>query len=1510
MSQWGLAALASTKNRGQLAGWRPRSMILAISLVAVAAAPSVFAAPPGFAAEDVAWNPDEVDSVFPLHRVSLRGLAGDVLTGQAPIQLLFPNGQVVACTGNSGADCPDGTITVNPFGDACLSFSFTEFQDESEQLTPDPRPGAGKTLGEFGPPSGVVINAVPAGATYTLPPITLSNAEGAVTLNQIVLRNDTSVARLVNNCEYTAPSAQADQVSVDSSAPQGGTESSDLLPDMLRNDFDDDGDAFAFNRVVQTTANGTLRVDAGVFYTPEPGFTGQDVFTYELLDSFGSISAAAAVNITVRNDPPVITNITDFGNGSVSVGELETLNIDIASSDRENGILTYSYTGVPAFCGVSDTGSGTARISCSPGLDDQGTYPVTVTVTDNGVPAAADEESIDIVVVDEPVPTVQMRDGAVPVAENAGNAEVVVVRGGSTRIAASVDYSTEGAGPDYADVSGTLSWPVGDDSDRTIVIPIVDDDVFEPPPSETFDVVLSNPGADTTIENPDRTTVTISDDEQQPILGFSQATVAVNEADGTVELEVTRINATGGVVSVDFATANGEALAGSDYQQTAGTLTWADGDSDPQTITVPIINDDLFEGPSPTESFTVALSNATGNAALGAALATVNIADGDQPPRLQFSQAPPPVDETGQTVTVSVVRQNAAEGAVTVDFATSDGTATAGADYVAQAGTLSWASGDMAPKDIVVAITDDADFETPEETFFIALSNPTGQAVLGDPQSVEVTITDNEEMPSVSFVDALVTVAEDQASVDLTVRRAGALSDNISVSFATEDGTATAGEDYVAATGNTVWEAGDGEDKTITIDLVGDEIFEGDLAESFTVVLSDATAGVGIDVARAQVDLTENDTTASLAFEGVGEEVLESIGTVTVSVQRMGSSQGEVSVAYQTVPGTAVPESDYTEAAGSLTWTDGDAAPKAITIAIVDDDSVESPLEESFTVRLGATMGGALAGANTEFTITINDDDLREENQAVGGIAGPDQIVRVNDETGLGEFELRAVQSAAFAGYEWSVGGEVVGMGPNVPQAVPPGEYTYTLTVAQDDGDANTEVGAQGVTQLTDTVNVSVTRELVQGAQMLQEIEGLTETQKAVAMTLDSICGRLNTRETLTGDEEDLRERCSQIILNDNTGQIVEALGSISGRQVTGQMTNAVEIGSLQFRNIAGRMRALREGGKRTNLLAGLNINVKGHNVPQWLLDEAAEKLTGGNAGEDFGRWSFFITGDVGFGEKDETDRETGFDFDTGGISVGADYRASDRLFWGVAVGYGQGDAEFDNDGGSLDSEGFSTSLYGSYATDQFYVDGLLGFGWNEHDSTRNIRYTDATGPVNRRAKGSTDGTQWSIGVEGGLNLNRGKWQFNPNVSAFYTDVSIDGFAESGAQGLDLLFAGQDNQSFTVSGGASVSYAITTEKFVLIPQLRVDYVLELENDGQIINVRFLNDPFANDPNSPSPVIPIRTDDPDDSYITVGLGVSAQFVNGISGFVDWQKVTQYDDLDSDSISFGLRWERLF
>jgi plastocyanin len=231
-------------------------------------------------------------------------------------------------------------------------------------------------------------------------------------------------------------------------------------------------------------------------------------------------------------------------------------------------------------------------------------------------------------------------------------------------------------------------------------------------------------------------------------LSFAQATRQIGEGAGSVNLTVNRTAGSDGAVSVSFSTANGSANAGPDYTAKSGSLSWGDGDSGAKTISVNLVDDGDIES---NETFTVALQNPTGGAGLvSPSTATVTIIDNDDNSpaagTLAFASSSVSVGEAAGSTDITVTRSGGSDGAVSVDYATADGSAMAGSDYGATSGTLAWVDGDSATQTFEVTIFDDA-LEEGNETINLSLSDPTGGATLGTSAST-LTVVDDEQTPA------------------------------------------------------------------------------------------------------------------------------------------------------------------------------------------------------------------------------------------------------------------------------------------------------------------------------------------------------------------------------------------------------------------------------------------------------------------------------------------------------------------------------------------------------------------------------------------------------------------------------------------------------------------------------------------------------------------------------------------------------------------------------------------
>ena len=315
------------------------------------------------------------------------------------------------------------------------------------------------------------------------------------------------------------------------------------------------------------------------------------------------------------------------------------------------------------------------------------------------------------------------------------------------------------------------------------------------------------------------------------------ADISVNEGDsGTTNavFTVTLAPASSQNVTVNYATAAGTATANNDYTTTSGQLTFTPGQTT-RTITVPINGDTNDEA---DETFTINLSTASSNADIIDGVAIGTIVDDDGLGSLTIADKTVNEGDNGTTIaSFTVTLSPAAASTVTVDYATANGTASAGSDYVANSGQLTFTPGQTS-QTIQVTVNGDNTDEGASENFVVNLSNASGANIV-DSQATG-TITDDETaVISLSYGPEVTEGDSGTKTAVFTVNLTNPASFPITVDYATEDGFgdagADAGSDYEAQSGTLTFNPGV-ESLPINVTIYGDEVSEPD--ERFVMRIS------------------------------------------------------------------------------------------------------------------------------------------------------------------------------------------------------------------------------------------------------------------------------------------------------------------------------------------------------------------------------------------------------------------------------------------------------------------------------------------------------------------------------------------------------------------------------------------------------------------------------------------------------------------------------------------------
>jgi CSLREA domain-containing protein len=459
-------------------------------------------------------------------------------------------------------------------------------------------------------------------------------------------------------------------------------------------------------------------------------------------------------------------------------------------------------------------------------------------------------------------------------------------------------------------------------------------------------------------------------------LQFSAASYNVIEDIGQATITVTRTNGTSGQVSVDYATSNGTATAGTDYTAASGTLTFADGET-AKTFTVPILNDAINE---PDETLNLALSNPAGGAALGAQnTAVLNLLDRSKLPVLSIDSTSVNEGNAGTTGALVTVSLSAATGrTVTANYNTFEVSSTSGVDFQPASGSLTFLPGVTSQTLEVAAIGDTLDEDN--EQFRVALSNAVNAAVSVSSNPPVVTIIDDDPLPSLSINDATVTEGNSgTVSAVFTVTLSAASGRSVTVGYGTSNGgTAISPGDFQQAAGTLTFAPGQ-TSQTVSIAVVGDTSFEGN--EYFHVNLFNE---FNATIARSQGvgNIIDDDAFPTLSVDDVivieddsgyyGDR--KAVFTVSLSAP----SNQQVTFWFNTESGTALSAGDAAEPGradfGGVSGADGifpGVTTRKIEVPIYGDLTDEP--DETFKLVIYNSYGATIARARGTATIQDND---------------------------------------------------------------------------------------------------------------------------------------------------------------------------------------------------------------------------------------------------------------------------------------------------------------------------------------------------------------------------------------------------------------------------------------------------------------------------------------------------------------------------------------------------------
>lgn len=273
--------------------------------------------------------------------------------------------------------------------------------------------------------------------------------------------------------------------------------------------------------------------------------------------------------------------------------------------------------------------------------------------------------------------------------------------------------------------------------------------------------------------------------------------------------------------------------------------------------------------------------------------------------------------------------------------------------------------------------------------------------------------------------------------------------------------------------------------------------------------------------------------------------------------------------------------------------------------------------------------------------------------------------------------------------------------------------------------------------------------------------------------------------------------------------------------------------------------------------------------------------------------------------ERDDNEFEAGFESDSLTVQLMIDYRASDTTVWGISLQRLEADTDYTTSSSELESEYYTLTAMFSYSPDpDWWIDLYAGYSIGDLDTERATNFdlfvpdTNSTISIRGTARGSTDADQFAIGFSTGRAWFVNGAEYSIHLNADYLDFTADSYSETDQQGLAMAFEESESQSFTTTLGVQAAWPIAVKSGVLIPQIRVDYEYEFDDDATDSTARFVGD-TANEE------ILITTGSPDRNSLMAALSIQWILPNAISLYAEYERRFEHNFLDEESIALGIR-----
>jgi Calx-beta domain len=376
------------------------------------------------------------------------------------------------------------------------------------------------------------------------------------------------------------------------------------------------------------------------------------------------------------------------------------------------------------------------------------------------------------------------------------------------------------------------------------------------------------------------------------------------------------------------------------------------------------------------------------------------LAKGGPKPKLQFSQSAYAVAENGGSATITVYRKGnpkRVNQSASVDFATSDGTAVAGVDYVENHGTVNFAPGET-QKTFNVAVSDKDSVDTGPRTVNLRLSHPTGTngGMLGFPSTATLVISDDDTSagsgPQFQVAAASDVVAEPtgaNSTETVYIVRSGDLSTSADISYATSAGSAVPGTDYDDTSGiahfpDQATDANGSILQAVPVTLHHNPASAPPTRDfTFNLSVPSGSSSTLGSPSSETVTIVDGDGPPTLQFSAPSYSAAENGGSARLTVVAAGNIGTEVDVDYATSDGSAVAGINYTAVSDTLQFVAGESdVAESFDVSVMADGQLG---DKFFTAALSNATGGGVIGTPGSSTVNVLNTD---SSPAAGGDSG------------------------------------------------------------------------------------------------------------------------------------------------------------------------------------------------------------------------------------------------------------------------------------------------------------------------------------------------------------------------------------------------------------------------------------------------------------------------------------------------------------------------------------------